>query len=107
MKNLVRPITIAACLALSGYAYGVSNSSEPPQIDPVKIGAKSKKETQIFHGIAKRQGDGMALYTEKGVYPLIGGEFDMIDGKEVNIIGKIVEEGNVKKLAVNRIQLNK
>ena len=107
MKNLVRPITIAACLALSGYAYGVSNSTEPPQIDPVKIGAKVKKETQIFHGIVKDLDGGMALYTEKGVYPLIGGEFDIINGKEVNIIGKIVEEGTVKKLAVSRIQLTK
>ena len=107
MKNLVRPIMIAACLALSGYAYGVSNSTEPPQIDPLEIGVKANKETQIFHGIVKKLDDGMALYTENGVYPLIGGEFDIIDGKEVNIIGKIVEEGNVKKLAVNRIQLNK
>ena len=49
----------------------------------------------------------MALYTEREVYPLIGGEFDIINGKEVNIIGKIVEEGNIKKLAVNRIQLNR
>lgn len=107
MMNLVKPITIVACLAISGYAYGVSNSTDPVETDPAKIEATAKKETQIFHGIVKRLDDGMALYTEKEVYPLIGGEFDIINGKEVNIIGKIVVEGNIKKLAVNRIQLNK
>lgn len=107
MKTLVKPITIVACLAISGLSFAVSNSAEPKQGDPAKIVATAKKDTQVFHGIVKRLDDGMALYTEKEVYPLIGGEFDIIDGKEVNIIGKIVEEGSIKKLAVNRIQLNK
>jgi len=107
MKNLVKPITIVACLLISGYAYGVSNSTDNSTVDPAQIQAAGKKETQIFHGIVKQLDDGMALYTEKEVYPLIGGEFDMIKGKEVNIIGKVVEEGNIKKLAVNRIQLSK
>ncbi len=107
MKKLVKPLTIAACLAMSGLSFAVSNSTEPIQGDPAQIVANSKKETQVFHGIVKKLDDGMALYTEKEVYPLIGGEFDIINGKEVNITGKIVEEGNIKKLAVNRIQLNK
>ncbi|MFT5698392.1 MAG: hypothetical protein ACI8ZB_001247 [Desulforhopalus sp.] len=107
MNKLVKPITIIACLAISGIAYGVSSSTEPSQADPAKIETAAKKETQVFHGIVKKLDDGMALYTEKEVYPLIGGEFDMINGKEVNITGKIVEEGSIKKLAVNRIQLNK
>ena len=107
MNKLVKPITIVACLAVSGIAYAVSNSTEPVQADPAKIEAAAKKETQVFHGIVKKLDDGMALYTENEVYTLIGGEFDMINGKEVNITGKVVEEGNIKKLAVNRIQLNK
>lgn len=106
MKNLLKPLTIVACLAISGYAYAVSDSTNSTKVDPVKIEA-AQQEPQMFHGIVKRLDDGMALYTEKEVYPLIGGEFDMINGKEVNIIGKVVEEGSVKKLAVNRIQLNK
>ena len=107
MNKLIKPITIVACLAISGLCFAVSNSTEPVQDDPAKIMAAAKQDTQIFHGIVKRLDDGMALYTEKEVYPLIGGEFDIINGKEVNIIGKIVEEGSIKKLAVNRIQLNK
>ena len=107
MKNLVKPITIVACLAISGISFAVSNPTDSSQVDPAKIEAAAKKDTQVFHGIVKRLDDGMALYTEKEVYPLIGGEFDMINGKEVNIIGKVVEEGAIKKLAVNRIQLNK
>ncbi|BHH82603.1 hypothetical protein [Desulforhopalus sp. 52FAK] len=107
MKNLVKPITIVACLLISGYAYGVSNSTNKNNIDPAQIEAPAKQETQMFHGIVKRLDDGMALYTENEVYPLIGGEFDMIRGKEVNIIGKVVDEGDIKKLAVNRIQLSK
>jgi hypothetical protein len=107
MKKLVKPLTIVTCLAMCGLSFAVSNSTEPTQGDPAQIVATAKKETQVFHGIVKKLDDGMALYTEKEVYPLIGGEFDIINGKEVNITGKIVEEGNIKKLAVNRIQLNK
>ena len=107
MNKLIKPLTIVACLAVSGFALAVSHSTEPPQVDPAQIEAPAKNDVQVFHGIVKKQGDEMALYTEKEVYPLIGGEFDMIDGKEVNITGKVVEEGNIKKLAVNRIQLNK
>lgn len=107
MKKLVKSLTIAACLAISGFALAVSNSTEPPQVDPAQIETPAKNDLQVFHGIVKELDDGMALYTEKEVYPLIGGEFDMIKGKEVNITGKVVEEGNIKKLAVNRIQLNK
>ena len=107
MKKLVKPITIVVCLALSGFAFAVSNSTGETQVNPAQIEASAKNDTQLFHGIIKELDDGMALYTEKEVYPLIGGEFDMIKGKEVNIIGRVVGEGNVKKLAVNRIQLNK
>lgn len=107
MKKLVKSLTIVIYLAMSGISFAVSNSTEPPQGDPAKIVVTAKQDTQVFHGIVKKLNDGMALYTEKEVYPLIGGEFDIINGKEVNIIGKIVEEGSIKKLAVNRIQLNK
>ncbi len=107
MKKLIKPITIVACLLMSGLCFAVSNSTETTPGDPAKIVAIAKEDTQVFHGIVKKLDDGMALYTEKEIYPLIGGEFDIINGKEVNIIGKIVEEGSIKKLAVNRIQLNK
>lgn len=107
MKKLIKPLIIAVCLAISGFALAVSNSTEPPQTDPAQIEAQAKDGIQVFHGIVKQHEDGMALYTEDEIYPLIGGEFDMIKGKEVNITGKVVEEGNIKKLAVNRIQLNK
>lgn len=107
MINLVKPITIVACLALSGYAYGVTISSNTSKVDPAQVEAVEQQQTQMFHGIVKELDDGMALYTEKEVYPLIGGEFDMIKGKEVNIIGRVVNDGQVRKLAVNRIQLQK
>lgn len=107
MKNLLKPMTIVACLAISGYAFAVSNSNDTTQTDPTKLAATAKQESQSFHGIVKQVDEGMALYTENGIYPLIGGEFDMIKDKEVSIIGKLVEEGDVKKLAVNRIQLAK
>lgn len=107
MKNLVKPFTIVVCLALSGYAYGVSNSSGSQKVNAAEVETAAQNETVILHGIVKRLDDGMALYTEKDVYPLIGGEFDMIKDKEVNIIGKLVKEGEIKKLAVNRIQLKK
>lgn len=107
MKNLVKPITIVVCLALSGYAYGVSNSVSTEKIDTAAVETAAQDETVILHGIVKRLDDGMALYTKKDVYPLIGGEFEMIRDKEVNIIGKLVREGETQKLTVNRIQLKK
>lgn len=109
MKKMIKPltITIAACLAMSGFALTVSHSTEPPQVNPSQIEAPAKNDIQMFHGVVKEDGDGVALYTDKEIYPLIGGEFDLIKGKEVNITGTIVEEGNIKRLAVKRIQLNK
>lgn len=106
MKILVKSVTIVACLAMSGFALAVSNPTEPTQVNPTNLATAAQNNTQIFHGIVKRLDDGMALYTAKEVYPLIGGNFDMIAGKNVNITGKLVEIGNSKQLTVKRIQLN-
>ena len=54
MKKLVKPLTIVACLAISGLSFAVSNSTEPIQGDPAQIVATAKKDTQVFHGIVKK-----------------------------------------------------
>ena len=52
-------------------------------------------------------GDGTVLRTEKAVYPLLGGDFAMIIGEEVNVIGKMVRENNIGKIIVARVQFER
>lgn len=106
MKRTVSIAVFATCLAISGYALATSTSQEKNGISTT-IESSQMTENSVFRGIIKKLDKGTALFTEKEVYPLIGGDFETIIGKEVNIVGKIMKEGDIEKIAVARVQFAK
>jgi len=107
MKLILSTIAVAICLLISGHALGSSNQATIQSPAPAAVDASQAADNTIFQGIVKKLNEGTALFTEMNVYPLTGGDFQMIVGKEVNIIGKIVKDGNVDKISVARVQYAK
>ncbi|GEM_PF-2514669 len=109
MNKALPAIIFAVCLAIpcKVLALTIPESSKPPA--PAIIYSPKNSEILIFRGTIQKieDGDGTALRTEKAVYPLLGGDFAMIIGEEVNIIGKMVHEGDVEKIAVARVQFER
>lgn len=106
MKKALSITIFAICLTISTHAFGLSNPAKSDPA-PIAVDATQATENMFFQGIIKRLDEGTALFTEKRVYPLIGGNFETIVGKEVNIIGKIVKDGDVEKISVGRVQFAK
>ena len=106
MKKTLSITIFAIYLMLTTHAFGVSNLAKSNPA-PTAVDASQAAENMVFQGIIKQLDEGTALFTEKQVYPLIGGNFETIVGKEVNIIGKIVKDGDVEKISVGRVQFAK
>ncbi len=105
LKYLLCIITFTASVLVSQAATFSTDAmpfSETETI-PVKLGADVNN--QVFSGVVKKMDGGAALVTSNATYLLSGGNFDGIIGKEVNIIGKMVKEGSIKKIEVARAQL--
>lgn len=107
MKNLTAALLFLTCITLSTPSFGLSAAADikPPQ--PAAIDSAQAIDNLAFTGVVKKLDEGTALFTEKEIYPLIGGDFEMIVGKEVTIIGKVVKEGDADKLSVARVQFEK
>lgn len=107
MKILVSAMFFALLVASADFAIGIAypNSGNPPV--PALIYSPKRTDILVFRGIIKQTDEGTALFTDRAVYPLIGGDFEMIIGNQVNIIGKMVKEGDVEKILVARIQFDR
>jgi hypothetical protein len=108
--NKALPVLIfSLCLAIpcKAFALATPETSQPPV--PALIYAPKNTDIVIFHGTVQhtKDGDGTVLQTEKAVYPLLGGDFAMIIGEKVNIIGKMVKEDNIDKIIVARVQFER
>lgn len=104
MKQLVSIIILAVSICLATHAFGAIEPSNHKSPLPVSIDSPQKVQALVFTGVIKKLDNGTALFTKKEVYPLIGGNFDTIVGKEVNIIGRVVKERNVDKIIVAQVQ---
>lgn len=104
MKKMILIITCTAFMLGTGLAMA---STPPPEDKSTAIESTQLTKNLIFHGTVEKIKEGTALNTDKGLYPLLGGDFDMIIGKQVNIIGKMINEGGTEKIAVSRIQFDK
>lgn len=107
MKKTLSIIIFAICLVISGHAFGDSPPAKIKSPAPASADASQAATNMVFLGIVKKLDEGTALFTDKDVYPLVGGDFDMIVGKHVNIIGRIIKEGDVEKINVFRVQFAK
>lgn len=76
----------------------------PPS--PALIYSPKNTDILIFQGTIEKSRGGTALRTESALYPLIGGDFAMIVGEQVKIIGKVVQEEEAK-IVVARIQFSR
>jgi hypothetical protein len=107
MKQLLSTIIVTVSLSIASYAFGTT----PVPTDTAKQAtANLVQETtkaSEFKGIIKKLDTGTALFTENEIYPLVGGDFETIVGKEVLIIGKLVTENDIKKISVARVQFEK
>lgn len=61
----------------------------------------------VFTGTVKKIPDGTALVTSTATYLLAGGNFEMIVGKEVNVIGRVVKDGSLETIQVARTQITR
>jgi len=104
MKKLILAIACTAFVLGTGQAMA---STPTPNDSTAAIESTQLTKNLIFHGTVEKIDEGTALNTEKGLYPLLGGDFDMIVGKEVNIIGKMIDDKGTEKIAVSRIQFDK
>lgn len=104
MKKAAAFFICFSVFAGASHSFAVTDPATPR---PAKIDSARFTEQLVFAGTVKRLDQGTALFTEKQVYPLIGGDFGMIVGKNVKIIGTLVKEDNIDKLAVARVQFER
>ncbi len=109
MNKTIPAAIFLLCIAFPATTFALT-PPEPTKLPlPAIISSPKNSETLIFRGMIQKIGDATdtALYTSKAVYPLLGGDFTMIIGEEVNIIGKMVKEDNMEKIIVARIQFER
>lgn len=106
MKKILSISILAVCVALSANCFASAPATPQAAEQKGKEVAEQMKEA-VFSGIVKKHENGTALITKDKTYPLEGGDFAMIVGKEVDIVGKVVKEGDVEKLVVSKLQVLK
>ncbi len=107
MKHFLSLAIITCFFIVCSNSFAISSpSTAPKKADTISF-LNKKIDNYIFKGVIKKLDTGTALYTKKAIYPLSGGDFNMIIGKEVHIIGKIIKEGNVEKIEVARVQFDR
>ena len=103
MNKTITLTVLSLFLAINSSALAVS-TKQSPITSKAKIESTQDKKSLVFKGVVKRHDEGTALFTENGVYPLKGGDFSMIIGETVNIIGELVNDGKNDSIAVARVQ---
>jgi hypothetical protein len=95
------------CIAPSNaLALGSPEKLRTPR--PALIYSPKSSDILIFQGVVEKTGNtGTALRTATTVYPLMGGDFAMIAGEHVKIIGTVVREEEETKIIVARVQFHR
>lgn len=106
MKKIVKITVVALCIGFGSSAFASSPATPEAAAKQGQEMTEQVKE-MVYKGIVKKHEDGTALITKDKTYPLEGGDFAMIIGKEVNVVGKVVKDGDVEKLVVTKLQMDK
>jgi len=108
MKKVIPALVITVCIVFSSNSFANTKPAVTESKDALATAAiEQAAETKIFKGTVEKLDTGAALLTEEAIYPLLGGNFENIIGKEVKITGKIIKEENVEKIVVAMVQLKK
>jgi hypothetical protein len=106
MKKFIFVSLLVGSLALCSASFAAT----PPAKAVAEEGAAKvaeQVEELMYKGVVAEHADGTALVTEDKTYPLVGGDFAMVIGKEVNVFGQVVKEGDVEKLVVTKLLVDK
>jgi hypothetical protein len=101
MKKIIAVCLFASCVAFN--SSGFAATDEKPMTDVMQNAEAEQIMDSVYTGIVEKHKDGTVLVTPEKVYPLVGGDFTMIIGKEVNVLGKVVKEDDVEKLIVSKL----
>ena len=107
MKIMFSAAVFALCLITADTAIGIATPPMKKHPVPVLVYSHKDSDTIVLRGTVKPFAQSTALFTDDAIYPLIGGDFEMIVGKEVNIIGEMVLENDIRKIHVARVQFDR
>lgn len=107
MKFIFFVAVFTLCLISADTAIGGATPPTKKNPAPALISAHKDCDTVILRGTVKSFAEGTALFTDTAIYPLLGGDFDMIVGNEVNIIGEMVLDDDLRKIEVARVQFER
>jgi hypothetical protein len=89
-------------------AHAVASPLKQRPPSPALIYSPKNADILIFQGVVEKAGNnGTALRTATTVYPLLGGDFAMIVGEHVKVIGSVVREEEKAKIVVARVQFHR
>lgn len=100
-------LVVLLCIMPSNvHAVASPGKLKPPS--PALIYSPKNADILIFQGVVEKAGNnGTALRTATTVYPLLGGDFAMIIGEHVKVIGSAVREEEKAKIVVARVQFQR
>jgi hypothetical protein len=100
-------LVLLLCIAPSN-ALALANPEKLRTPRPALIYSPKNADILIFQGVVeKSRNTGTVLRTATTVYPLMGGDFGMIAGEHVKIIGTVVREEEETKIIVARVQFHR
>lgn len=107
MKHLIPVIIVVSLIAFSNASLAVSTPTAPVSDMAATDAIRKQTETKTFLGTVEKLRVGAALFTDGAIYPLLGGDFEQIIGKQVRITGQLIKEDNIEKIVVARIQIKR
>lgn len=104
MRNRFHYALFFLCWLIPVTALALGRPESVPMPSPALIYSPKNTDILVFQGTIEKTGDGTGLRTEAALFPLLGGDFAMIVGERVKIIGKVVQEDREAKILVARVQ---
>lgn len=108
MNHLLTCSLVVLFCIMPSNALAVASPLKHRPPSPALIYSPKNADILIFQGVVEKAGNnGTALRTATTVYPLLGGDFAMIVGEHVKVIGSVVREEEKAKIVVSRVQFHR
>lgn len=106
MKKIISIAIVVSMMAFSSSLYASSPAPKETVEKTVETAAQQAKK-MMYKGVVKQTESGMELVTPDSSYLLDGGDFTGLSGKKVIVVGKLIKEGDIEKLMVDNLQIDK